>query len=148
MLRRANDLVERARERIRLAAERDLHTWPVVADDRELFHTHDAPAGDGAARDGAGDGAGDGGAAGSTAAPKPTADERIAGGDVRPPLGSPEPGALDVDDAPHISGPPDAAHAGSRRRFLRGGPEPDGDTVPSGLRTAAAWSWRIILVGG
>jgi len=138
MLRRANDLVERARERIRLAAERDLHTWPELADDRELF------------LGGGDDGGGDSGAtfpaatATATAAGTETGDEQIAGGDDLPPLGSPAPGAPDVDAAPHISGPPDAA--GGRRRLLRGRPA-DGDTVPSGLRIAAAWSWRVILVG-
>jgi predicted PurR-regulated permease PerM len=142
MLRRANDLVERARERIRLAAERDLHSWPELGDDRGLFHGDDAADGDGAS--------------GSTAAPQPTVDDDVAGGDDRPPLGSPEPGAPDVDDAPHISGPPDAARdAGrgdvrgdGRRRFLRRGTDADGDSVPAGLRIAAAWSWRVILVGG
>jgi len=37
VLRRANVLVERARERIRLAAERDLHSWPERDDDRASF---------------------------------------------------------------------------------------------------------------
>jgi predicted PurR-regulated permease PerM len=127
MLRRANDLVERARERIRLAAERDLHTWPEPADDHELFSV--------------------GGGDGSTAAPQPAQDEHIEGGEDRPPLGSPEPGAVDVDDAPPVSGPPGPSRTGGRRHFLRGVTDPDGDTVPSGLRIAAAWSWRIILVG-
>jgi predicted PurR-regulated permease PerM len=127
MLRRANDLVERARERIRLAAERDLHTWPEPADDHELFSV--------------------GGGDGSTAAPQPAQDEHIEGGEDRPPLGSPEPGAVDVDDAPPVSGPPGPSRTGGRRHFLRGVIDPDGDTVPSGLRIAAAWSWRIILVG-
>jgi predicted PurR-regulated permease PerM len=127
MLRRANDLVERARERIRLAAERDLHTWPEPADDHELFSV--------------------GGGDGSTAAPQPAQDEHIEGGEDRPPLGSPEPGAVDVDDAPPVSGPPGPSRTGGRRHLLRGVIDPDGDTVPSGLRIAAAWSWRIILVG-
>jgi predicted PurR-regulated permease PerM len=141
MLRRANDLVERARERIRLAAERDLHSWPELVDDRDLF-ADDHPV---ATEDGPAVG---NDASGSTAAPGPDVDEHIAGGDDRPPLGSPEPGAPDVDDAPPLSGPPQAARPGVRGRFRRGAPDGDGDTVPSGLRIAAAWSWRVILVGG
>jgi len=125
MLRRANDLVERARERIRLAAERDLHTWPEPADDPEFFAEDD----------------------GAPAIPQPAQDEHIEGGEDRAPLGSPAPGAVDVDDAPPVSGPPDAPRTGGRRHFLRGVTDSDGDTVPSGLRIAAAWSWRIILVG-
>jgi predicted PurR-regulated permease PerM len=143
MLRRANDLVERARERIRLAAERDPHAWDERDDDR-------VPAQD--------------------AEPEPVdeveqpEDQHIPGGDPRPPLGSPEPGAPDVDTAGGgISGPPDGgapAGTGRRRRGLPGhdtgrhdtgrhdGRDHDGDTVPSGLRVAAAWSWRVILVGG
>ena len=128
MLRRANDLVERARERIRLAAERDLHTWPEPADDRELFSV-------------------DGGHGAATAAPHPVLDEHIEGGEDRPPLGSPEPGAVDVEDAPPISGPPDAPRTGGRRQFLRGGTDVGGDAVPSSLRIAAAWSWRVIVIG-
>jgi predicted PurR-regulated permease PerM len=130
MLRRANDLVERARERIRLAAERDLHTWPETAGDHALLTDDD----------------------GVPARPQPVQEEHIEGGEDRPPLGSPEAGAVDVDDAPRISGPPEtsgsqgAPRAGGRRHFLRGG-DPDGDAVPSSLRIAAAWSWRVIVIG-
>jgi predicted PurR-regulated permease PerM len=111
MLRRGNELVGRARERIRAAAE------PEPAD--------------------------------PGTAPR---DEHIPGGDDRPALGSPDPDAPDVDSPEGgVSGPPAGAGrrgAAAGRRTGRGGTAGDGDTVPSGLRIAAAWSWRVILVGG
>jgi predicted PurR-regulated permease PerM len=146
MLRRANDLVERARERIRLAAERDLHTWEEIGDDRALFSEHDE-----------GPGGGNGPSRTATAAPSgDTRDEEIDGGDDRPPLGSPEPGAVDVDQAPPISGPPQGGRGGrpgplrdsGRGREDRAVRDREGGAVPAGLRVAAAWSWRVILVGG
>jgi predicted PurR-regulated permease PerM len=141
MLRRANELVERARERIRLAAERDPHGWDERDDDRAIL-MHDEPTDDGA-------GPADGSGPADGTAPD---DEHIAGGDPRPPLGSPEPGAPDVDSpAGGVSGPPAGTGrrgAAAGRRAGRGGTAGDGDTVPSGLRIAAAWSWRVILVGG
>jgi predicted PurR-regulated permease PerM len=84
---------------------------------------------------------------GGPAAPG-TLDEDIVGGDDRPPLGSPEPGAPNPDNAGRVSGPP--AGTGPARAPRRG-PERersgDGDSVPAGLRIAAAWSWRVILIG-
>ncbi|WP_336030937.1 AI-2E family transporter [Geodermatophilus sp. FMUSA9-8] len=132
MLRQANQLVARARERIRAAGERDPHGWPERDDDRAILVRDDDPYD-----------ADTGSATSSPAA------------DGEPPLGSPEPGAPDLDGplAPGgISGPPDGGRphraAERGRRLLGPGREtPHGDaTVPSGLRTAAAWSWRLIAV--
>jgi predicted PurR-regulated permease PerM len=120
MLRRGTHLVTRARERIRAAREHDPHAWPhhrYPDDDEQLDdRTDDHPADDADAAD-------------------------------RPPLGSPEPGAPDLDGPlgpGGVSGPP----AGGRQRRPRparapGAPE---DEVPRGLRVAAAWSWRLIVV--
>ncbi|SFK38917.1 AI-2E family transporter [Geodermatophilus ruber] len=123
---RASSLVGRARERIR-AAEQDPHAWPEHDGRAILVHDRDddhAPAG-----------------------PPPPGD------DGRPPLGSPEPGAPDLDGSlgpGGVSGPP----AGGRphrsgphaRRLTGAGRRPDDDVVPTGLRVAAAWSWRLIVV--
>jgi predicted PurR-regulated permease PerM len=152
MLRRANVLVERARERIRLAAERDPHAWDERDGDRAILvqenepepaeppESHPLPA----ARD----------------EPEPDDDgpapydEHIVGGDSRPPLGSPARGAPELDSAGgNVSGPPANARraTGRDRRESRaaqvGRVAGDAESVPSGLRIAAAWSWRIILVG-
>ena len=43
MLRRAHDLVARARERIRAAAEHDPHAWPERDDDRAILVHDDEP---------------------------------------------------------------------------------------------------------
>jgi predicted PurR-regulated permease PerM len=135
MLGRGSDLLARARERIRSAAEHDPHAWPERDDDRAILVHDDEP--DVAAVDG--DPAGDGAAEGST----------------RPPLGSPASGAPDLDGAispAGVSGPPEGGRAhrpGERsRRLMTGAPaaaSPDA-SVPNGLRTAAAWSWRLIVV--
>ncbi|MGY1651222.1 AI-2E family transporter [Geodermatophilus sp. SYSU D01119] len=131
MLRQANQLVARARERIRAASERDPHGWPERDDDRAILVRDDDPA--------------------DADTGSPEGDP--ADGD--PPLGSPEPGAPDLDGPlgpGGISGPPDGGRphrAVERgRRLLGPGREPPhGDAaVPSGLRTAAAWSWRVIAV--
>jgi putative heme transporter len=142
MLRRANDLVERARERIRMAAERDPHAWDDRDDDRAIL-VHDREPGPVDDVEKPGD---------DVEAPD---DAHIAGGSTRPPLGSPQPGAPDVDNADGVSGPPDGgrseAPSGRRPRGLpgrRSSTDPDGETVPAGMRIAAAWSWRVILVGG
>src|SRR4051794_32411200 len=97
MLRRANDLTARARARIRAAREHDPHAWPELDPDRAiLVHGDPAPIDfvedftDYDENDDTGDGA------------------------TRPPLGSPEPGAPDVDGAvgpgggtgPPAGGPP------------------------------------------
>ncbi|MCW2704315.1 MAG: conserved rane protein of unknown function [Blastococcus sp.] len=135
MLRRANDLTARARERIRAAREHDPHAWPERDDDRAIL-VHDGE-------------------------PEPIdfveipLDDVPGAGSTRPPLGSPEPGAPDVDGAASsgaVSGPPQGGRPhrpGERSRRLmtssgRGTPPESG--VPDGLRTAAAWSWRFIVV--
>jgi predicted PurR-regulated permease PerM len=141
MLRRASDLTARARERIRLAREHDPHAWPERDDDRAILVHDDEPIDfvqipdepdqqsslDGDTPDGAG----------------------------RPPLGSPEAGAPDVDGAvgpTGVSGPPQGGRPhrpGERSRRLmtpstRTDPPEAG--VPNGLRTAAAYSWRLIVI--
>jgi predicted PurR-regulated permease PerM len=133
MLRRANDLTARARERIRAAREHDPHAWPERDDDRAILVHDDEP--------------------------EPIdfvqiPDEEI-DGSTRPPLGSPEPGAPDVDGPAGpggVSGPPEGGRPhrlGERSRRLmtpsaRNAPPESG--VPNGLRTAAAYSWRFIVV--
>lgn len=175
MLRRTRGLVDRARERIRLAAEHDPHAWPERDDDRailvhddEVPERYDDPAGfrrhDGARYDGAERHHG----ARHDRSPdpdRPESDDSSAdhsdrppsangSGSHRPPLGSPEPGAPDLDGAfgpGGVSGPPrggrphrpDERGRGLIRADRRQPPE---DSVPPGLRTAAAWSWRLILV--
>src|SRR4051812_16559202 len=100
MLRRANAVVGRARERIRIAAEHDPHGW-------HRHHTEvpdTAPEHDDDDLDGAPDGAPD--------------ETGPATGATRPPLGSPEPGAPDLDGAigpGGVSGPPGAGPRDRRR---------------------------------
>ncbi|MBW8766497.1 MAG: AI-2E family transporter [Geodermatophilales bacterium] len=139
MLRRANSVVTRARERIRAAREHDPHAWPERDDDRAILVRDDEvepidfveipPDGDGNGH----------------------------GGATTPPLGSPEPGAPDLDGAVGpggVSGPPEGGRPhrrGERARRLMTGQRSEGRgsaeaDVPYGLRTAAAWSWRIIVV--
>jgi predicted PurR-regulated permease PerM len=128
MLRRASDLVARARERIRAAAEHDPHAWPERHDDRaHLVHDGEPAADD--------DGPADTGAS-------------------RPPLGSPQAGTPDLDGAlgpGGVSGPPRGGRphrpAERSQRLMTGGTGASADAnVPNGLRTAAAWSWRLIVV--
>src|SRR5215207_7270738 len=143
MLRRANDVVARARERIRAAREQDPHYWPDFETNHEILAHEDiyrAEPGDLApAEDEDEDDGGPGSGSGST----------------QPPLGSPEPGAADLDGATApggVSGPPPGGrpHRPQERdrRLMtaarRGAPPEAG--VPDGLRTAAAWSWRLIVV--
>src|SRR5215212_7194771 len=136
MLRRANDLVARARERIRAAAEHDPHAWPERDDDRAILLHDDADI-----EDVDGPEALDGG----------TPDGN---GASRPPLGSPEPGAPDLDGGLNpggVSGPPNGGRPhrpGERNsRLLRDRTASSAEAgVPIGLRTAAAWSWRLIVV--
>ncbi len=134
MLRRANTLVTRARERIRAAAEHDPYGWH----DSPALHptpsaTTDLPA-----------------VAPTTAVEEPAdSDEPLPGADT-PPVGSPEPGAPDFDGAVGpggISGPPEQSSprrppTTARHELPRPGP----DGVPAGLRTAASWAWRVIVV--
>ncbi|HEX2075267.1 MAG TPA: AI-2E family transporter [Geodermatophilus sp.] len=131
MRRRASRLLERARERIRAAAEHDPHAWP--RDDDRAILVHDGePADD----------------------PMPGVADSTPVGAVRPPLGSPEPGAPDLDGPlgpGGVSGPPQGGRPhrpGERGRRLTGGTRGTSadDGVPDGLRTAAAWSWRLIAV--
>jgi predicted PurR-regulated permease PerM len=127
MLRQANHLVARARERIRAAGERDPHAWPERDDDRAILVRDD----------------------------EADADPVEAPADDDPPLGSPEPGAPDLDGPlgpGGVSGPPEGgrpqrAVERGRRVLGPGREQPRGDSaVPSGLRTAAAYSWRLIAV--
>jgi predicted PurR-regulated permease PerM len=132
MLRRANALTERARERIRAAREHDPHAWPERDDDRAILVHDDEPAP-------------------IDFVQIPPDDD----GATRPPLGSPEPGAPDVNGAVGpggVSGPPLGGRPhrpGERARRLMTGSGRDTPAeagVPNGLRTAAAWSWRLIVV--
>lgn len=135
MLRRANDLTARARERIRAAREHDPHAWPDHGPDGAIL-LHDGD-------------------------PEPIDfvqipdDDEATDGATRPPLGSPEAGAPDVDGAVGpggVSGPPQGGRPqrpGERSRRLITGARRDAPPeagVPDGLRTAAAWSWRLIVV--
>src|SRR3954470_8662859 len=130
MLRRANSVVTRARERIRAAAEHDPHAWPERDDDRAILVRDEddvrVDLDDTAPPDGA----------------------------TRPPLGSPESGAPDLDGPINpggVSGPPHGGRphrpgersTGLLRNRTARSPE---SGVPMGLRTAAAWSWRLIVV--
>jgi len=132
MLRRANEVFARARERIRIAAEHDPHGWPERDDDRAILvhDDHPEPAADGIHEERAADTAVD-----------------------RPPLGSPEPGAPDLDGVGPggVSGPPEGGRPHTRSERARGllhhdPRRPAETTVPNGLRTASAWSWRLIVV--
>jgi predicted PurR-regulated permease PerM len=144
MLRRASDLSARARERIRAAREHDPHDdWHA---DGSLVHRRDVEDVDPDDLDDA-DGADDRSLAGK-APDAPVAETP----DARLPVGSPEPGAPDLDGPVGpggVSGPPDRSPLRGRRRL---GPQPrrDGrqpvDGVPSGLRTAASWAWRLVAV--
>ena len=131
MLRRAHDLVGRARERIRAAAEHDPHAWPERDDDRAILVHDDEPID-------------------VVEIPEELLDD--AAGSAGPPLGSPEPGAPDVDGTGAVSGPPQGGRPHrpverSRRLMTPGGRgAPPEAGVPDGLRTAAAWSWRLIVV--
>src|SRR3954467_520701 len=91
MLRRAGDLSARARARIRAAREHDPHAWPERDDDRAiLVHDDDPEPIDFVELPPDGDGPAD--------------------GVTRPPLGSPEPGAPDLDGTVGpggVSGPPE-----------------------------------------
>ncbi|MCW2697249.1 MAG: hypothetical protein JWR62_2334 [Modestobacter sp.] len=129
MLARATHLISRARARIR-AAEQDPHGWPetrvvLVMDDER--HGHLEP---------------DDGRHG--VAPSPIAAVQALDG-----------GPVDVA-VPTAGRPPDddgarpASHGADRRTgglFASDDPQMAGDPVPHGLRVAAAWSWRALVVG-
>ena len=123
MLRRGTHLLARARARIRAAREHDPHAWP---------HPH--PDDDGYLDDD---------------------DETTGFADDtdRPPLGSPEPGAPDLDGPlgpGGVSGPPaqgdQRREPADRRRRPARRPGAAEEEVPRTLRVAAAWSWRLIVV--
>jgi predicted PurR-regulated permease PerM len=136
MLRRASDLAARGRERIRAAREHDPHDWPERHDQRAVLGHDEEPIDVLRVPD-------------DVHAGPP--DDAPPDGATRPPLGSPEPGAPDLDGPlgpGGVSGPPprggrtvrpDGRRAASRRHGVE-------DDVPYGLRTAAAWSWRLIVV--
>jgi predicted PurR-regulated permease PerM len=135
MLRRANDLVARARERIRAAAEHDPHAWPEHDDDRAVLVYDDEPAD-------------------PTPAPEAVAEAEAPGGATRPPLGSPQPGAPDLDgpvgpggvSGPPPESPPQRPAERGRRLFSGDHRHTPDETVPASLRAAASWSWRLIVV--
>jgi hypothetical protein len=115
MLRRASHLTARARERIRAAREHDPHAWPERDDDRAiLLHGDPEPI---------------------DFVQIPPEDETDGAG--RPPLGSPEPGAPDLDGATGpggVSGPPQGGRPhrpGERSRRLMTGA---GRDTPCGRR--------------
>jgi predicted PurR-regulated permease PerM len=123
-LGRAGGVVGRARERIRAAREHDPHGWPEARPPKR-------------------------------AAPPPEHAEPPHDDEGAPSLGSPAPGAPDLDGvlAPGpVSGPPENGRpqrAGDRDTPLLGGPGPRihaEEFVPPTLRTAAAWSWRLLVV--
>jgi predicted PurR-regulated permease PerM len=150
MLGRAGDLTARARERIRAAREHDPHAWPVGNEDSAaLMHELEAEA------------LADSHESADHIEPShegPDHDEHseaIADGATAPPLGSPQPGAPDLDGPVSpgaVSGPPREGRPhrpGDRsRRLMTGAPASASveSSVPNGLRTAAAWSWRLIAV--
>jgi predicted PurR-regulated permease PerM len=153
MLQRANGAVRRARERIRAARERDPHAWPdgtvlVLEDGTHAVVEHvEEPA-----RPSTGEPAGDGVPASSPvddSAPSGSSDAT----DVHP-AGSPHPDAPDVDVPGGVSGPPTPggrppAPGRDRSRgslLAPENPRPAEQDVPTGLRVAAAWSWRAIVV--
>src|SRR4051794_21107327 len=137
MLGRANDLTARARARIRAAREHDPHAWPELDPDRAILVHDDDPAPIDFVQD------------------LTEHDEDEDEGATRPPLGSPEPGAPDVDGAVGpggVSGPPEGGRPqrpqerGRRLLTSAGRNAPPEAGVPNGLRTAAAYSWRVIVL--
>ncbi|MGY1856370.1 AI-2E family transporter [Modestobacter sp. SYSU DS0290] len=149
MLKRVTRAVSRAREHLRAAAERDPYAWPdgtvLVLDDGtravvDHVEGHPAP---------------EPGTAVVTQPPAhPNRRPDPAAADAPPAAGSPHPDAPDVDVPGGVSGPPrpggpPPAPGQDRSRGSLFGPEtprtPDHE-VPNGLRIAAAWSWRAIVV--
>ena len=144
MLQRANHLLDRARERIRAAAEHDPHAWPdgtvlVMEDGSRVTVDHVEDPVEDDLRDDVGD------------------DDLIEDDAREHPLGSPHPDAPDLDSPGGVSGPPAQGRAdqrvaqrrtAQRRRSLLASREPQhaDANVPNALKTAAAWAWRIILV--
>jgi putative heme transporter len=158
MFPRATRLLERARERIR-AAEQDPHAWPdtrvvLVMDDER--HGHLEPdlddADDESPQDAGGPALTRIETGPGTADAGPPTDG--APGDGGHPVGSPSPGAPDVDVPGGISGPPRPGGPPPRRGrdrsrgslFAPDVPHSADQSVPNGLRVAAAWSWRTVVV--
>jgi predicted PurR-regulated permease PerM len=164
MFQRASRLVERARARIRAAEEHDPHAWPenwsdarvvLVMDDERHGHFEPDP--------GAAPGAPGVDRVARAEAPEDTTSTRtgpaaasadvLAGGDGHQP-GSPTPDAPDGEVRSGISGPPTAGGPPPTpgRDRSRGSllaperPRPADSDVPNGLRVAAAWSWRAVVV--
>ena len=147
---RPGQLVTRARERIRAAREHDPHAWPegtvlVLEDGTRAVVDHvEEPAHPAVPDDGV---------PAASPAPQPPTGSSDPGG-THPP-GSPHPAAPDVDVPGGVSGPPapggpPPARGRDRSRGSLLGPEgalraAERD-VPTGLRIAAAWSWRSIVV--
>ncbi len=137
MRQRANALLARARERIRLAAEHDPHAWqhgPDDADDADDEREDDE-------------------AYELDAHPDGHPDDAPADAG-RAPLGAPSGDAPELDGlAGGVSGPPAGGRPHLRsdraRSQLRRDPAVPAQTVvPAGLRLAAAWSWRVLVVLG
>src|SRR5215218_3769820 len=133
MRRRARDLTARARERIRAAREHDPHAWHHGSAEPEPIDFVSFPEYD--------------------EVDEPEEGTEHDAGATQPPLGSPEPGAAELDGAvgpDGVSGPPARrSPEGAVARLPAPGPVPHHgaeDDVPFGLRTAAAWSWRLIVL--
>jgi predicted PurR-regulated permease PerM len=158
VLGRANSLVVRARERIRSAREHDPHGWHVFHhgedpdDEPEPVDVVRLP-------DEVPDDLDDADEADDRPLAALDGDEPAArtGGAAAPPLGSPESGAPDLDGPVGpggVSGPPPRDRTGRRvtsperrssdARAPRPRPGPEG--VPTALRTAASWAWRVVVV--
>ena len=124
MLRRGNKLVARARDRIHSATGRGPVTGPKDADDRVPLADGQGPPFAGQASD------------------VPSSHERLR-------LGGRASGAGDGDSQHAVSHLPSvgAGHIADLSAPVAARWDPDGGSVPSGLRTGAAWSWRLILLG-
>jgi predicted PurR-regulated permease PerM len=150
MLHRASRVVRRAQERIRAASEHDPHGWPdgtvLVLEDgtRAVIGHVEEPVPGNPPRPPAEHGV-------------PVADDGVpvADDDATHPAGSPHHDAPDVDVPGGVSGPPapggpPPAPGRDRSRGSLLAPErAPGNAerdVPNGLRVAAAWSWRAIVV--
>jgi predicted PurR-regulated permease PerM len=134
VLDRAHALLARARERIRLAAEHDPHGW---------HHGHATiDLGDAADPD---DDTFDDDVLDEHPDGHPDDAPADAG---RAPLGAPTGDAPDVDGpAGGVSGPPAGGRVrGDRPRSHLRRETPIEPQVPAGLRLAAAWSWRVLVV--
>ena len=135
MLRRASDLTARARERIRAAREHDPHAWPERDDDRAILRPRRRAGAD-------------------RLRPDPRTTTWTTAPRARR-WAAPSPARPDVDGAVGpggVSGPPEGGRphrpAERSRRLMTGAGRdtPPEAGVPNGLRTAAAWSWRLIVV--